>query len=58
MVNKYYQKHKEKLRKKKHTKNLPEEEKDKKQKKVRDRYKNLPKEKKTTWVYEKILFNT
>ena len=40
MVNKYYQKHKEKLRKeaRERYQNLFEEEKDKRRKKVRDRY--------------------
>ena len=43
MVNKYYQKHKEILRKevRKRYKILSEEEKDKRQKKVQDRYQNL-----------------
>ena len=50
MVNKYYQKHKERLRKKAHERyrNLSEEEKDKMHKKVQDRYKNLS-EKKATY---------
>ena len=43
MVNKYYQKHKEKLLTKAHERyqNLSEEEKDKRRKKVRDRCKYL-----------------
>ena len=47
MVNKYDQKHKERLREeaRERHQNLSEEEKDKKRKKVRDRYKNLPGEK-------------
>ena len=46
MVNKYYRKHKEKLRKEAHERyqNLSEEEKDKREKKIRDRYQNLPDE--------------
>ena len=49
MVNKFYQKHKERLRQevRERYQNLSEEEKDKRRKKVRDRYKNLP-VKKTT----------
>ena len=44
MVNKYYQKHKEKLRKeaRERYQNLSEDEKDKRRKKVRDRCQNLP----------------
>ena len=61
MVNKYYEKYKETLRKKTRERhqNLYEQEKDKRRKKVRDRDKNLPEEKKTktALVYEKI-FNT
>ena len=59
MVNKFYQKHKERLRQevRERYQNLSEEEKDKRRKKVRDRYKNLP-VKKTTCVYEKTLFST
>ena len=47
MVNKYYQKHKEKLRKeaRERYQNLSEEEKEKRRKKVRDRYQNLSKKK-------------
>ena len=43
MVNKYYQKHKEKLRKEAHTRcqNLSEEENDKRRKKARERYQNF-----------------
>ena len=46
MVNKYYQKHKEKLRKEalERYQNLSEEEKDKRRKKVQDRHQNLPEE--------------
>ena len=46
MVNKYYQKHKERLRKEVHERyqNLSEEEKDKKRRKVRERYQNFTKE--------------
>ena len=54
MVNKYYQKHKEILQKEaceRHQK-LSEEEKDRRWKMVRDRYKNLTKKK------QKILFST
>ena len=48
MLNKYYQKHKEKLWKEGHERyqNLFEEQKDKRREKVRDRYKNLPEENK------------
>ena len=48
MVNKYYQKHKEKLQKeaRERYQNLSEEEKDKRQKNVPDRYQNLPEEQK------------
>ena len=49
MTNKYYQKHKARLRKevRKRYQNLSEEEKDKTAKKnVRDRYQNIPEEKK------------
>ena len=47
MVNKYDQKHKERLREeaRERYQNLSEEEKDKRRKKVRDRYKNFPGEK-------------
>ena len=50
MVNKYYQKHKERPRKEAHERyrNLSEEEKDKIRRKVQDRYKNLS-EKKATY---------
>ena len=61
MVNKYYQKHKERLWKEtcERYQNLPEEEKDKRWKKFRDKFKNLPEEKKqklceymkTMWVF-------
>ena len=46
MVNKYYQKHKERLRKevRESYQNLSEEEKDKKRRKVRERYQNFTKE--------------
>ena len=46
MVNKCYQKQKERLQKEisERYQNLPEEEKDKRQKKVQDRYQNLPEE--------------
>ena len=46
MVNKYYQKHKERLRKevRERYQNLSEEEKDKKRRKVRERYQNFTKE--------------
>ena len=48
MVNKYYQKHKEKLQKeaRERYQNLSEEEKDERQKNVPDRYQNLPEEQK------------
>ena len=48
MVSKYYQKHKEKLRKEAQERyqNLSEEEKEKWQKKARDRYQNLSEEEK------------
>ena len=48
MVNKYCQKHKEKLQKEAHERyqNLSEEEKDERQKNVRDRYQNVPEEQK------------
>ena len=48
MVNKYYQKHKEKLQKeaRERYQNLSEEEKDKRPKNVPDRYQNLPEEQK------------
>ena len=48
MVNKYFQKNKEKLRKeaRERYQNLPEEEKDKRRKKIRERYQNLPEEQK------------
>ena len=48
MVNKYYQKHKERLWKeaRERYQNISEEEKDKRSKKVRDRYQNLPEEQK------------
>ena len=48
MVNKYYQKHKEKLRKEAHTRcqNLSEEENDKRRKKARERYQNFTEEEK------------
>ena len=44
MVNKYFQKHKERLREKasKRYQNLSEEEKDKRKKKARDRDRNFP----------------
>ena len=47
MVNKYYQKNKEKLQKeaRKTLQNLSKEEKEKKRKKARDKYKNLSEEK-------------
>ena len=46
MTNKYYQKHKERLRKDAHERyqNFSEGEKDKKRKNVRERYQNLPEE--------------
>ena len=49
MVNEYYKKHKERLRKEvcERYHNLSEKEKDKRRKKIRDRYKNFPKGKKT-----------
>ena len=48
MLNKYYQKHKERLQKKARERyqNLSEEEKDKRREEVRDRYKNPSQEKK------------
>ena len=48
MVNKYNQKHKEKLRKEAHERyqNLSKEEKDKRRKKAQDRYQNLSEEEK------------
>ena len=48
MINKYYQKHKERLQKEtcEACKNLSDEEKDKRQKRVRERYHNLPEEQK------------
>ena len=48
MTNKYYQKHKERLRKEAREKyqNLSKEEKDKKRKNARERYQNFPKEQK------------
>ena len=48
MANKYYEKHKERLRKEAREKyqNISEEEKDKRQKRVQERYQNLPKEQK------------
>ena len=48
MVNKYYQKLKERLQKevRERYQNLSEEEKDTRLKKVRDRYQNLPEEQK------------
>ena len=48
MVNKYYQKHKESLRKESRERyqNLAEEDKDKRRKKVRERYQNFPEEQK------------
>ena len=48
MVDKYYQKGKERLRKeaRERYQNLSEEEKDKRRKKVRGRYQNLPEEQK------------
>ena len=61
MLNKYYQKHKEKLWKEGHERyqNLFEGEKDKRREKVRDIKIFSKKTKtKTTWVYEKILFST
>ena len=47
-VNKYYQKHKEKLRKqvRERYQNLSEKEKEKRQRKARDRYQNLSEEEK------------
>ena len=53
MTNKYYQKRKEILRKegRERYQNLSEEEKDKRQKMVWDRYQSLPKgQTKTSWV--------
>ena len=48
MVNKYYQKHKEKLQKEAHERyqNLSEDEKDKKAKKTQERYQNFTEEEK------------
>ena len=48
MVNKYYQKHKEKLQKeaRERCQNLSEEEKDKRRKKARERYQNFTEEEK------------
>ena len=48
MVNKYYQKHKEKLQKEAHERyqNLSEDEKDKKAKKAQERYQNFTEEEK------------
>ena len=48
MVNKYYQKHKEKLQKEEHERyqNLSEDEKDKKAKKAQERYQNFTEEEK------------
>ena len=61
-IDKYYQKHKERLRKEAREKyqNLSEEKKGKRRKKVRDRNQNPFWRTKadTTWVYEKILFST
>ena len=52
MVNKYYQKHKERLQKEapERYQNLSEEEKDKRRKKFRDYFQNLPEEKKKNYV--------
>ena len=61
MTNKYYQKRKEILWKegRERYQNLSEEEKDKRQKMVCDRYQSLPKRQtETPWVYEKLLFST
>ena len=46
MVNKYYQKHEERLQKEVHERyqNLSEKQKDKKRRKVRERYQNFTKE--------------
>ena len=61
MINKYYQKHKERLRKeaRERYQNLSEEEKGKRRKKVRDRYQNLPEERKQELLeyIKKIVFN-
>ena len=48
MINKYYQKHKGKLRKeaRERYQNLSEEEKGKRRKKLRERYPNIPEEQK------------
>ena len=48
MVNKYHQKHKERLQKEVHERYqiLSGKERDKRRKKILDRYKNLPKERK------------
>ena len=48
IVNKYYQKHKERLQKEGHERyqNLSEEEKDKRRKKARERYQNFTEEEK------------
>ena len=50
MVNKYYQKHKERLRKetRERNRNLSEEEKDKRQKEARERCQNSTEEKKVS----------
>ena len=50
MVNKYHQKHKERLQKEVHERYqiLSGKERDKRRKKILDRYKNLPKERKQT----------
>ena len=61
MINKYYQKHKERLRKeaRERYQNLSEEEKGKRRKKVRDRYQNLPEERKQELLeyIKKIVFS-
>ena len=53
MVNKYYQKHKERLQKEAHERyqNLSEDEKDKKAKKAREKYQNFTEEEKKRCQY-------
>ena len=55
MINKYYQKHKERLQKgaRERYQNLSEKEQEKTRKKVQDRYKNLPEEKQILREYMK-----
>ena len=53
MVNKYYQKHKERLQKEAHERyqNISEDEKDKKAKKAREKYQNFTEEEKKRCQY-------